>query len=54
MKDLKKSLADIMNITDELQEAGMTLGDHFGDYLLEHMDLVKKAADGDKDAILEL
>ena len=54
MDDMKEALADVMNISDELNEMGMTLGDHFGDYLVENMDTVKKAANGDRDAILEL
>lgn len=54
LKDMKDAFADIFDITDELQRAGLKLGDHFGDYLLDHMDLVEKAADGDKEAILEL
>lgn len=54
LSEMKAAFADILNITDELAEEGMTLGDHFGNYLIEHLDTVEKAADGDKQAILEL
>jgi hypothetical protein len=35
---------DVMNVTDELSEAGMKLGDHFKNYVLENMEEVEKAA----------
>ena len=54
MTELKDSLSDIMDITDELQAEGMTLGDHFGDYIIDHADTVYKALGGDRDAIIEL
>ena len=54
MTELKDSLSDVMDITDELQAAGMTLGDHFGDYIIKNQDTVLKALEGDRDAILEL
>lgn len=54
MTEMKDALADVMNVSDELNELGMTLGDHFGDYLIENMDTVEKAAKGDQDAIIEL
>ena len=54
MEELKDALADVMDISDELEKYGMTLGDHFGNYLLENMDKVEAAANGDRDAILDL
>ena len=54
MSDLKDALADVMDISDELDKYGITLGDHFGDYLLENMDKVEAASNGDRDAILDL
>ncbi|MDV3428280.1 MAG: hypothetical protein LIR50_14880 [Bacillota bacterium] len=54
MADLKDSLAEVMDISDELDKYGITLGDHFGNYLLENMDKVEAAANGDRDAILDL
>lgn len=54
MSDLKDALADVMNISDELDKYGTTLGDHFGNYLLENMDKVEAAARGDQNAILDL
>ena len=54
MADLKDSLADVLNISDELAESGIKLGDHFGEYVAENMDVVEKAISGNKDALFEL
>lgn len=54
MTDLKDALADVMNISDDLAESGLTLGDHFGNYVAKNMDKVEKAMNGDRDAILDL
>ena len=48
------ALADVMNISDELSESGMQLGDTFRDYVAENLDVVQRAVEGDTDAILEL
>ena len=54
LKEMKDAFADIFDMTDELKRTDMQLGSYFGNYLLQNMDLVEKAADGDKDAILQL
>ena len=48
------ALADVMNISDELSEAGMQLGDTFRDYVAENLDIVQRAVEGDTDAVLQL
>lgn len=54
LDDMADAMADVMDISDELDAAGIKLGKHFKDYLANNMDVVEKAADGDRDAILQL
>lgn len=54
MAEMKDAMADVLNISDELDALGIRLGDHFGNYLKDNMDLVAQAADGDTDAIMRL
>ena len=54
MDELKDSLADIMNISDELANSEYGLGEYFGTYITEHQDTVLAALKGDQDAIIEL
>lgn len=43
-----------MNISDEIADKGMQLGDVFRDYVAENLDVVQAALEGDTDAILKL
>lgn len=48
------SLADIMNVSDEVSESGVQLGSIFRDYVAANLDVVEQALAGDTDAILQL
>lgn len=54
MDELKDSLADIMNISDELVGSEYGLGEYFGEYITNHQDTVLNALKGDQAAIIEL
>lgn len=52
--EMKDALADIINVSDEIAEGGVGLGEFFDDYIINNADVVQDALRGDRDAIEEL
>ena len=54
LSEIKNASADLLGITDELSEAGLTLGDTFGKHVKENMDVVYAAFSGSQEAAMEM